>query len=225
VKCAFHNDRDTDYVCPSCGRPVCGECTTIVNGRAVCKACAYSMHQAPVQPYKSSDDINGFLFFIFLAVPGLRHMYMGLMKRGLQFLTAFFGFIVVAAFLDGGLGDLLIPVILIVWFYSAFDSYQCRKLMVKGEKIEDIPAIEGFSFDNFMDFFGKRKKITGTAVLFIGIYMFFRELRTYEGSLGISYRVFEYINFGFDLIIPLILVAGGIYLIKRGSTRQRPENE
>lgn len=65
------------------------------------------MGQLNLTKYNNRDGISGFLFFIFLAVPGLRHMYLGLMKRGVQFLVSFFGIITLAVF------ALFIPALLI----------------------------------------------------------------------------------------------------------------
>lgn len=53
-------------------------------------------------------------------VPGAGHMYLGLMKQGLQFMSIFF----FAAFLMGWLNmSLFLFILPVVWFYSLFDAY------------------------------------------------------------------------------------------------------
>jgi uncharacterized membrane protein (DUF485 family) len=225
MKCVFHNDRDAELVCPSCGRPVCRECTAVIGGRTVCRACAYNMQNVPAQKMRPGDDISGFLFFIFLVIPGLRHMYLGFMKRGFQFLTAFFGTITVAAFLGGNLGTVLIPVIFIIWFYSAFDSYQIRKLMLKGEKPEDKPIFDDFGFDDVKNFIVKRKKLTGVIIVILGIYMLLSELARYSHRWEIPDIIGDSINLGLRILVPALLIAGGIYLMTRGGSKRAAKEE
>jgi len=56
----------------------------------------------------------------FSIVPGAGHMYLGLMKQGLQLMTLFF----FTAFLMGWLNlSLLVFILPIIWFYSLFDAY------------------------------------------------------------------------------------------------------
>jgi hypothetical protein len=63
---------------------------------------------------------SAFLTFILSWLPGLGHLYLGLNKRGLQFMTAFFACIILIPLLP-----FVFPFVLaILWFYSLFDALQ-----------------------------------------------------------------------------------------------------
>ncbi|WP_026963020.1 hypothetical protein [Alicyclobacillus herbarius] len=60
------------------------------------------------------------LTFILSGLPGLGHLYLGLNKRGLQFMVGFFACIVLTSF---------IPIVFpfaaaVLWFYALFDALQ-----------------------------------------------------------------------------------------------------
>lgn len=64
-----------------------------------------------------------FLTFILSWLPGLGHLYLGLNKRGLQFMAAFFACIVFNRLLP--IVFPLFPFVLaILWFYALFDALQ-----------------------------------------------------------------------------------------------------
>lgn len=63
---------------------------------------------------------NIVITFVLSALPGLGHMYLGLNKRGLQFMAAFFGCI----FMITQMPLLFSFVLPIIWFYSLFDALQ-----------------------------------------------------------------------------------------------------
>lgn len=224
MKCVYHNDRDAEYICSSCGQPVCRECITVVNGKNVCLSCEYKSHRYEARQYngvsyKKGDGISGFLFFIFLAVPGLRHMYLGLMKRGLQFLEVFFGAVIIGILLGDGIGEIAIPVAFIIWFYSAFDSYQYRKLLARGEEALDKPLFDDFGIDEARNFLGERKSLIGGIIIIVGIYLLLRRVRWFIGGYGISGRIvnliFRMIDFGFGSIVPILFIVCGVYLLSR----------
>lgn len=227
MKCIYHNDREAEFVCTSCGQPVCRECATVINGKNVCKACAYKNMQQIQEQYRynrSGDGVNGFLFFIYLAVPGLRHMYLGLMKRGLGFLVTFFGLIGLSIILEG-LAGILVPVIFIAWFYSAFDSYQCRKLLSKGEQVEDKELFKGYGLETIKEFFVKRKTLSGVAVILLGVYLLFKQIVRYGYRRYVPDIIITMIDFTTDSIVPLLLIIGGIYLLTRVGGRAHSEKE
>lgn len=174
MKCVYHKDREAEFTCQSCGRPLCRECAVVVSGKTVCKECGYNMQYNYQQPRKS-DGVNDFLFFIFLLVPGIRHMYIGFMQRGLQFLITFFGLIAFST-ITYGMDGILVPLIMIIWFYSAFDSYHYRKLKAGGEKISDKPIFGENGFSGFRDFLIKHRILFGAIIIILGIYMLLRQV-------------------------------------------------
>lgn len=231
MKCVYHNNNEAEFMCPSCGQPVCRECMTAVNGKNICKTCAQKMMQynnipqySGPQPmsYKKRSEYSGFLFFIFLAVPGLRHMYMGLMKRGLQFLSSFFGSIMLMIFLED-LAPIIAPVLMIIWFYSAFDSYQLRKLKDRDEVVKDEPLFADLKFDWIQEFISKRKSAAGIVIIIVGFYMLLRRIVRYNWAYPVPEIVFRIINIMSDSIVPLVLIAGGIYLLSRAAKGKNVE--
>ena len=66
---------------------------------------------------------HGFLLFLTSCIPGCGEMYQGYMKRGMSILTIFCGIFALAVFLEiGALAVLMLP----VWLFSFFDSYNLR---------------------------------------------------------------------------------------------------
>jgi hypothetical protein len=66
-----------------------------------------------------------FLTFILSGLPGLGHLYLGLNKRGLQFMVSAFACIVLITFIP-----IVFPFVLaILWFYSLFDALQKAALI------------------------------------------------------------------------------------------------
>lgn len=85
------------------------------------------------------QEKSKFLTFLFSLVPGVGHMYLGLMQRGLHFLTLFFGVIFLMIITNLGQLSLFLPVI---WFYNVFDALQRYQLIKEAD-----PAtfnLEGF---------------------------------------------------------------------------------
>ena len=69
---------------------------------------------------KKKDKV---LTVLFSLLPGAGHMYMGFMKMGVSYMSAFFIVIFLSSWLDIGPLLFLIPVL---WFYSFFDSINKR---------------------------------------------------------------------------------------------------
>ena len=68
--------------------------------------------------------IRGILFFSFSCIPGCGQMHQGYMKRGISQTILCCGVLAVAVFLEiGALAILLVP----LWLYSFFDSYNLRR--------------------------------------------------------------------------------------------------
>lgn len=68
---------------------------------------------------------NNFLTFVFSMLPGAGHMYLGLMKAGLCYMSLFFGICFLGSWLNVG-PSLFIAAI--VWFYAFFDSLNIMSL-------------------------------------------------------------------------------------------------
>ncbi|MDD2283333.1 MAG: hypothetical protein PHS56_02260 [Eubacteriales bacterium] len=78
---------------------------------------------------------NKALTFFLSFCPGVGHLYLGAMTRGLQFMILFFGAWALIDFSSIGIFNFCIP---IIWFYSLFDALQ----LADQEIIEDRPLVE-----------------------------------------------------------------------------------
>jgi hypothetical protein len=78
------------------------------------------------------------LTFILSLAPGVGHLYLGLMNRGLQFMIALFGSFFLMDFFGLQGFALLLP---IIWFYALFDALQMAEAIHSGELVEDTPLI------------------------------------------------------------------------------------
>lgn len=221
MKCVYHNNREAEFTCQSCGRPLCRECAISVGGRTVCRECGYNM-QYNYQQSPKGDGVNEFLFFIFLLVPGIRHMYIGFMRRGFQFLVTFFGLIAFST-ITYGIDGILVPLIMIAWFYSAFDSYHYRKLKASGEKVLDKSIFGENESLGLREFLIRHRVIIGTVIIILGIYMIIRRVLFYNWHL-VPAIVADMMDFAAVSILPLLLIVGGVYLIAMAG-RKKPADE
>lgn len=75
-----------------------------------------------------------FWTIIFSLVPGVGHMYLGLMQRGLQFCLLAAALIMISVITRLGVLATLGPVI---WFYALFDALQRADLIRQGQSVPD----------------------------------------------------------------------------------------
>lgn len=91
------------------------------------------------------SDSQRFLTILLSFMPGLGHLYMGLIQRGVSFLAAFFGLTTVLVFITGFTGDesflLFLGVLPIIWVYGMFDAVQLAERKRRGEKLQDYSLI------------------------------------------------------------------------------------
>jgi hypothetical protein len=120
-------------VCSTCGRPICDTCLVELNGQVFCKACLETKVARP------SREVNGFVRFVLSVMPGLGHLYMGLIQRGLQLLVgAVLGAIVLGNLYAPFLGFFIPGMI----FFSIFDAREAHLRMAQGLEVEDKALID-----------------------------------------------------------------------------------
>jgi TM2 domain-containing membrane protein YozV len=142
-------------------------------------------------------------------VPGAGHMYLGLQKRGLQLMGAFFLCIYMMDVLRLSFFLFIIP---ILWFYSFFDALQ--QISKQGqEELKDAP---------FVDWFLNHQKWVGIVLLGLGLYYL-----TNEMLLNLLDNIFpkERISYLFNryfqsIIVSVLLIGGGLRLLA-GSKRRK----
>ena len=167
MNCIHHPDSQAYNTCGRCGVWLCDSCAVTVNGRVVCKRCianvmdahsgagygtpepfsVNSSHGEPRREGRPRRYISGLWIFMLSCLPGLNYMAMGLMKRGLFFMSAFFGII----FLMGTLHFLAFP-LTILFFASLCDSQSKRRRINSGEHVPD-------DIDDIMRFATKHKTL------------------------------------------------------------------
>src|SRR5690625_2773279 len=94
------------------------------------------------------DSSERFYTIVLSIVPGLGHLQLGLMNRGLTFLTAFFGLgamILFATVLSGRSGFMMFLLLLpVIWVYSLFDAINQLNKKQGGEELVDESILVDF---------------------------------------------------------------------------------
>jgi hypothetical protein len=141
--------------------------------------------------------------------PGAGHMYLGLQKRGIQLMAAF---LFAVYFLDALHLSLFLFVIPILWFYSFFDALQLASRQER-EPLEDVP---------FVHWLIHRQKWVGIALLVLGAYYLFDQaivsmLDRLFPNERITLWIGRYLQ---PVIVSMLLIAGGLKLIRGQKTKQ-----
>ena len=169
----------------------------------------------PVRRYRKS----GFLLFLFSGLPGLNYMYLGLMKRGLFFMTLFFSMIFVANELGA---RLLMFAVFILMCFSLFDGFRVRRLLTDGYVVSDAA-------DDVIAFFKKHWK---AVALFLGLAVAAgvagRMSRAAATILSASNTIGRSFNVASDILtfgIGLIIIVAGCYLVAKILTGRNKKND
>ena len=171
--------------------------------------------------------IRGILFFSFSCIPGCGQMHQGYMKRGISQTILFCGVLAVAIFLEiGALAILLVP----LWLYSFFDSYNLRRQRMDGTEDEDAYLFGMSDLDSrrLSELFSKRHSLIGWTLVLLGLYALYRIV---VGQLmrWIS-ELFPWMDWLYDLLVwdaprilgTLLIIALGLWFI-RGPKKRAPE--
>lgn len=147
--------------------------------------------------------------------PGAGHMYLGLQKRGLQFMAAFLFAIYILDILRLSIFLFLIP---LIWFYSFFDALQ--KVSKHGEEpLQDIPLVS---------YFINHQRWIGIGLLILGIYYMADNILipvvgpSIKEALGLDISYWYY-NYFQTTIICLLLIGGGVKLIFGSKKRKEKQ--
>lgn len=147
---------------------------------------------------------NGFITFVCSLVPGGGQMYLGYRIKGFQLMAVFFALFAATTALD--VASIGVSVLLLIWFYSYFDTILIRRALRMGQPVEDkgfidlpIDALNGYHI--------------GIACIIIGIFL---ALRGIENTLSMIFGP------SINLIIQqlrsylpsALLVLVGLYLIQ-----------
>ena len=164
---------------------------------------------------------NKFLCFLFSLVPGAGHMYLGLMKRGLSFMSMFiaciFGFIF---FIDlwafqviAGIFGLALPV---VWFAAFFDFWRFPR-MSNEEKAaqQDDLLFAGKQFKLPQNSIMRKVRVViGILLIFAGLQGVYSQLlRRFAYNWFNSYNVIDFVHSIPSIVSAVAIIVVGLLLI------------
>jgi len=194
---------------------------------------------------------NRFLTFMFSIIPGCGHMYLGYMKRGVEFMAMFAASAYFAAmfinFYRGFemLGATFMVFLPIIWLYQMFDSThtisQMKRLEIEFPEDDGffIPGVSNITNLDALKIFKRPNVIKTIAIIIIcvGAYMLF--MNTSNGLFQIllesvrnNYRKQEMYRETYNtimryippVIISILLIFGGIKLLKDNKNNKNDNN-
>ena len=160
---------------------------------------------------------NGFLTFCCAFIPGAGQMYQGYMKRGLS--------LILTACCIGMVSSLLNPVLLllvVVWMYSFFDTFNLRAQIIADTAPED----------DYLIHFDPRDKLVGWALIAFGALIAYQSLiMNILGDLvyrwGHSSPVFRALYLVMDslpdVVVCVVLIVCGVWLVKGPHPAKKPD--
>lgn len=121
---------------------------TLISGKATGSPNAppaYPDHSAAA-PYSHADQREKSRTIMLSFLPGLGHMSIGLMQRGITFLISFIGLFAIVVFLSSIMNreELLVFLLVlpVIWIYSMFDVIAQLSAKQRGEQLVDRPIFE-----------------------------------------------------------------------------------
>lgn len=171
---------------------------------------------------------HGLSLFITSCIPGCGQMHQGYMKRGISLLTAFCGVFFLAVFLEiGALAVLMLP----LWLYSFFDSYNLR-----AQTDEEAANPDAYLFGlSDMDskqlgaLLQKRHSLIGWGLVLLGVYMLWQRVAAWLSTLlvylfGNDWELYYSFRYGVPrLVVTVLIIALGIWFI-RGPKKVKNED-
>lgn len=176
---------------------------------------------------------NRFLTFLFSLIPGCGLMYLGYMKKGLQFMLMFAAAGLVGGFFEtftiGWFGGLFFAILPAIWFYQMFDAMH-TVVRMKNQEI-GFPTDDGFIFPEKMNRFSPIQNRTAAKVV-AGILILVGGLSLISGVLNSLWRypifdqeILGYVNSAIrynliPVIVSVLLIIAGIKLLKGGKAKK-----
>lgn len=159
--------------------------------------------------------ISKFLTVLFSFLPGAGHMYMGLMRQGLQFMVLFFLPIFLIVWLRLGFLGLALP---IIWCYSFFDALN----RISGnEPVEDGDIMVVKWLKGKDTWLKERHKLIGYGLIVLGCILVFDRILFSLARNLLTWEQREYIKTG---IVALFFIAGGVRLLMGNKTTKGDEH-
>ncbi|SHH86786.1 hypothetical protein [Clostridium grantii] len=140
------------------------------------------------------------LSILMSVIPGVGHMYLGLMRKGMQLMTSFF---IAWYFVNELRVTAFMVVIPIIWAYSVFDAMH-KASSEEGLKDEDL-------FTNIPGLTKNMSKIIGYGLIAVAFIMIFQSVAIPIISRFFDYEFGEYLR---TVIIAIVFFVGGIILLR-----------
>ncbi|WP_442032079.1 multi-tm2 domain protein [Paenibacillus sp. 2KB_22] len=125
----------------------------------------YGVPEGPYgQPmYRKGSEGERFFTILLSFVPGLGHLHLGLLHRGLSFLMAFFGsfamMVFVASITNESVFLMFLLILPVIWVYCMFDAVQHVHRKQAGEVLQDRTLFEELEMGRVA---GRRSKVLAT---------------------------------------------------------------
>ena len=170
---------------------------------------------------------QGLLFFISSCIPGCGQMHQGYMKRGMSILTIFCGIFALAVFLEiGALAVLMLP----VWLFSFFDSYNLR-----AQAEADAAPPDGYLFGlsdvdshQMSALLQKRHSLVGWGLVAVGVYIFYSTVADWVVDFFCQFFDAWWLDRILTYDVPRLAVTVGIIALGvwfiRGPKREKSED-
>lgn len=155
--------------------------------------------------FEEDRKYNKLYTFLLSIVPGAGHMYLGLMKKGLQFMFLFFGIIVITDLIYSARSFTILNIV--IWFYAFFDAYHSRK------KLEAEISVEEDLFSE-LKLNNANPKYVGVGLIALGAIVLFQQIVIEFLAIGVIV-IPNYIKAAIlDSIFPVLLVIIGILILR-----------
>jgi len=154
-----------------------------------------------------------FWALLFSLLPGGGYLYLGLMKRGIQTMTIFFGTIFLGSMAHiEPLVGFAVPLLI---FYSIFDTRQIIRRINHGMAVEDRELFDWGTWES-------KGGIIGGALIVVGLLALLNSLAPYLIPYHMLNRV----------VPPLLIICAGVYILYRNTSgkggktigNEKPEN-
>ena len=145
-------------------------------------------------------------------IPGAGHMYLGLMKKGLQFMFIFFGSVIVTDLIYSAKSFTVLNIV--VWFYAFFDAYHSRRKLESGRDVEEDLFLE-------LRLESAKPKYVGVGFVILGCMVLLQHI--VRELMSLDMIVFPpYIKTAIlDSIFPIILISIGIFILKNSENKDK----
>ncbi len=206
MNCTLHPDASSVAECAACGREMCQACQVELTGGRYCRACL-EKRLTPDPAARVFPPKSRFLSFVFSFVPGVSHMYLELMQRGLSIMVLFFGVIAVATIFEAA--EIVIMAAPVLFFYSMFDAMQMRRRINAGQPVVDQPLWTWQQVEEWLHLQPRQTQrlLAYALIAWGGLRLLHNLSRLGLQRWGVYLPSFSYMGF------PILLIAAGLWLL------------